>query len=53
MIDEGVFEAEDIFVSEGTQRGLRSGANSHLLFGAFEKTAVDFHEKVNSAITQD
>lgn len=50
MIDEGVFEAEDIYVSEGTQRGLRSGANSHLLFGAFEKTAVDFHQKLNTAI---
>ena len=36
LIDQGVFQAEDIFVSEGAQRGMRSGANSALLFGGLE-----------------
>jgi hypothetical protein len=44
LIDQGVFQAEDIFVSEGAQRGMRSGANSSLLFGGLEESAVHFHE---------
>lgn len=51
MIDEGVFEAEDIFVSVGTQKGLRSGANTHLLFGAFEEPAAVFHDRINSVLS--
>ena len=51
MIDQGVFEAEDIFVSVGTQRGLRSGANTHLLFGALEESAVVFHDRINSILS--
>ncbi|MEH6581132.1 MAG: aromatic ring-hydroxylating dioxygenase subunit alpha [Halioglobus sp.] len=50
MIDKGVFEAEDIFASEGTQRGLRSGANEGLLFGAYEATALQFHDLVEQAL---
>jgi Rieske 2Fe-2S family protein len=44
LIDQGVFQAEDIFVSEGAQKGMRSGANSDLLFGGLEESAVWFHE---------
>jgi phenylpropionate dioxygenase-like ring-hydroxylating dioxygenase large terminal subunit len=44
LIDQGVFQAEDIFVSEGAQKGMRSGANSNLLFGGLEESAVWFHE---------
>ncbi len=44
LIDGGVFQAEDIFVSEGAQRGMRSGANSHLLFGGLEESAAQFHD---------
>ena len=44
LIDQGVFQAEDIFVSEGAQRGMRSGANSDLLFGGLEEAASVFHE---------
>ena len=44
LIDQGVFQAEDIFVSEGAQRGMRSGANSALLFGGLEEAASVFHE---------
>jgi Rieske 2Fe-2S family protein len=52
LIDGGVFEAEDIFVSVGTQRGLRSGVNDALLFGAFEDAAARFHDKVDAALEE-
>ena len=44
LIDQGVFEAEDIFVSVGAQRGMHSGANKNLLFGALEESAIRFHQ---------
>ena len=44
LIDQGVFQAEDIFVSEGAQQGMRSGANETLLFGGLEDSAVMFHD---------
>ena len=44
LIDQGVFQAEDIFVSEGAQQGMRSGANEHLLFGGLEESAIAFHQ---------
>jgi len=46
LIDRGVFEAEDIRVCIGAQKGLRSGANDGLLFGGFESWAVNFHRRV-------
>jgi len=44
LIDEGVFGAEDIFVSVGAQRGMNSGVNENLLFGGLEEAAVRFHD---------
>ena len=44
LIDQGVFEAEDIFVSVGAQQGMRSGANRELLFGGLEQSAIWFHQ---------
>ena len=44
LIDQGVFEAEDIFVSVGAHQGLYCGANSDLLFGSLEEAAIRFHE---------
>lgn len=52
LIDRGVFEAEDIFVSVGTQKGLKSGANDSLLFGALEDAAVCFHRFVDEALAE-
>lgn len=46
LIDGGVFQAEDIFVSEGAQRGMASGANTHLIFGGLEESAVRFHQTI-------
>lgn len=50
LIDSGVFEAEDIYVSEAIQQGLRSGANDHLTFGALEEPAILFHKIVGAAL---
>jgi len=50
LIDQGVFESEDIFVSVGAQRGMRSGANESLLFGGLEEAAVRFHDIVEREI---
>ena len=46
LIDEGVFQAEDIMVSEAAQRGFSSGANEALLFGGLEECAVQFHQAI-------
>ena len=51
LIDQGVFQAEDIFVSEGAQRGMRSGANSELLFGGLEESAVQFHQIIERELS--
>lgn len=46
LIDRGVFEAEDIFVGVGAQRGMESGANKTLLFGGLEESAIRFHATI-------
>ena len=53
LIDQGVFQAEDIFVSEGAQRGMRSGANSALLFGGLEGSAVQFHQVIERELARE
>jgi phenylpropionate dioxygenase-like ring-hydroxylating dioxygenase large terminal subunit len=50
LIDEGVFAAEDIFVSVGAQRGMRSGANEALLFGGLEEAAIRFHQTLGRSL---
>ena len=50
MIDEGVFGAEDLVVSEQIQKGLRSGVNETLVFGRFEQHLRRFHENVASLL---
>ena len=44
MIDEGVFGAEDLAVSEQIQKGLGAGANETFIFGRFEQHLRRFHE---------
>ncbi|NND69784.1 MAG: aromatic ring-hydroxylating dioxygenase subunit alpha [Halioglobus sp.] len=46
LIDQGVFQAEDIFVSVAAQKGMQSGANESLLFGGLEEAAIRFHKIV-------
>ena len=46
MIDEGVFGAEDLFISEQIQLGVQSGANEHFVLGRFEQHLRRFHGNV-------
>ncbi len=46
LIDQGVFQAEDIFVSVAAQKGMQSGANESLLFGGLEEAAIRFHNVI-------
>lgn len=50
LIDEGVFEAEDIHVCVQAQRGFASGANESLLFGGLESAAAEFHGFIADAL---
>ena len=50
LIDGGVFQAEDIHVSESAQLGMRSGANRELLAGGDEVALQKFHEILNAAL---
>ena len=50
LIDGGVFEAEDLTICVAAQRGMRSGANTHLLCGADEAGLPLFHETLNAAL---
>lgn len=46
LIDEGVFGAEDLFISEQIQSGLSSGANNTFVLGRFEQHLRRFHGNV-------
>jgi hypothetical protein len=50
VIDEGVFEREDLFAVEAMQRGLSTGANESLLFGELEFPAAWFHEALGAML---
>lgn len=51
MIDEGVFGAEDLFISEQIQLGVQSGANDTLQLGRFEQHLRRFHQNVAQMLT--
>lgn len=42
--------AEDVLVARSIQRGLASGANTHLTFGAFEGAIAHFHRTLDAAL---
>ncbi|MGH6952853.1 MAG: SRPBCC family protein, partial [Alphaproteobacteria bacterium] len=44
--------AEDFAVAEGVQRGLASGANTHLTFGRYEPGLAYFHQAVERALAE-
>ncbi|HEV7574550.1 MAG TPA: SRPBCC family protein [Caldimonas sp.] len=46
LIEEGVFQKEDIACAIGIQRGLKSGANDHLTPGRAEQAVGWFHDDV-------
>ena len=50
LIEQTVFQREDLFAAEGIQAGLRSGANSELLVGRLEHPIAAFHDAIEKAI---
>jgi phenylpropionate dioxygenase-like ring-hydroxylating dioxygenase large terminal subunit len=46
LIEEGVFQKEDIACAIGIQRGLKSGANEHLTAGRAEQALGWFHDDI-------
>jgi phenylpropionate dioxygenase-like ring-hydroxylating dioxygenase large terminal subunit len=50
LIEEGVFQKEDIACAIGIQRGLRSGANRHLTAGRAEQAIGWFHADIAGAL---
>lgn len=43
LIEQGVFQKEDLYACEGIQAGLASGANAHLHFGRLEYVLGQLH----------
>jgi len=50
LIEETVFQREDLFAAEGIQAGVRSGANEHVTFGRLEYVLRHFHEQLDRAL---
>ena len=50
LMDERVFQAEDLRAAEGIQAGIASGANRHLTFGRLEPLLGAFHEHVRASV---
>ena len=50
LIEEGVFQKEDIACAIGIQRGMKSGANRHLTAGRAEQGVGWFHGDVAAAL---
>ena len=50
LIEQGVFQKEDIHCAIGIQQGLASGANRHSSLGRLEQSMVWFHDNVMRAI---
>ncbi len=50
MIDGGVFSAEDLFISEQIQLGVRSGVNQQFVFGRFEQHLRRYHDNLANMI---
>jgi len=47
LIEGGVFQAEDLWISERIQAGLRSGANTRFTFGQLEYGIKVFHQNLD------
>ena len=50
LIDQGVFQKEDIATAIGIQQGLKSGANTHLRVGRIEQGLGWFHASVQARV---
>lgn len=52
LIEEGVFQREDLATAEAMQRGLDTGANRELVIGRLESAIAWLHEDVSAAIAE-
>ena len=50
LIEQGVFQKEDIHCAVAIQKGLASGANAHLTLGRIEQAVAWFHQSVERAL---
>ena len=50
LIEEGVFQREDLWVCEQAQRGIDTGATDELLFGELEVAVRWFHGAIDAAL---
>lgn len=49
LIEQGVFQKEDIHCAVNIQKGLKTGANKHITVGRMEQAVAWFHEDVHRA----
>lgn len=49
LIEQGVFQKEDIHCAVNIQKGLKTGANQHITVGRIEQALAWFHEDVRRA----
>lgn len=52
LIEQTVFQAEDLFAAEGIQAGLNSGANQTITIGRLEHAIAGFHRIVDEALSE-
>ena len=52
LIEQGVFQKEDVRCAVGIQQGLKSGANAHLTVGRMEQSVAWFHDTVMRHVAQ-
>lgn len=50
LIDEAVFNSEDLFICEQIQKGLESGANDRFVLGCLEQNISRFHTSLETAL---
>lgn len=52
LLEETVFQKEDLYAAEGIQEGFKSGANEWLTFGRLEVLLGEFHRNIEAAVGQ-
>jgi hypothetical protein len=50
LIEEGVFQGQDVWVCEQAQKSIDGGAVDELLFGTLESPARWFHASLDAAV---
>jgi phenylpropionate dioxygenase-like ring-hydroxylating dioxygenase large terminal subunit len=52
LLEQTVFQKEDLYAAEGIQQGLASGANTHMNLGRLECLLGEFHRQVGAAVAR-